>query len=75
MKKYGVSFAIVVATTAVALFGAVYPADAKTKAKPTYEQAWALCIAELNHSHIPRDNGGARQAAGGACMHRHGYRL
>jgi hypothetical protein len=53
-------------------------ASAKHKAKkvvanPTYEEAWGLCTKQI--SHIPRQNAGQRQAAGGACMHKYGYTL
>jgi hypothetical protein len=53
------------------------PASAKKKqaAHPTYEQAWGICTKELDRNHIPRQDAGQRQAAGGACMHRYGYHL
>jgi hypothetical protein len=47
----------------------------KTAGHPTYEQAWTLCTKELDRNHILRADAGQRQAAGGACMHRYGYRL
>lgn len=43
--------------------------------RPTYDQAWHLCTDALNQSRIPKDNAGARQAAGAGCMQRFGYRL
>ncbi len=64
-----VALALVFATSA--------PASAKKKqaAHPTYEQAWGICTKELDQNHISRQDAGQRQAAGGACMHRYGYRL
>jgi hypothetical protein len=68
---------LAIATLVLALMAATSgAASAKTKkaaAHPTYEQAWHLCTKEIHH--IPRQNAGQRQAAGGACMHRYGYRL
>ena len=76
MLKTKLTF-LAIATLALALMAATSSAaSAKTKkaaAHPTYEQAWALCTKEI--SHILRQNAGQRQAAGGACMHRYGYRL
>jgi hypothetical protein len=43
--------------------------------RPTFDQAWQLCTEALNRSHIPKDNAGARQAAGAGCMQRFGYSL
>lgn len=73
MQKSAASFAIIAIATAVALCGAVQSADARIKAKPTYEQAWALCTAELDRGRILRADAGQRYAAGAACMHRYGY--
>ena len=47
----------------------------KVAAKPTYEEAWGICTKEMDRNHILRADAGQRQAAGGACMHRYGYRL
>jgi hypothetical protein len=47
--------------------------SAKEK-KYTLEQAWAICKAQIDKT-VPKDNSGARYAAGGACMLRHGYRI
>jgi hypothetical protein len=63
------AFALIVATNDAA------SAKKKTPVHPTYEQAWTLCTHELDRSHILRQDAGQRQAAGGACMHRYGYRL
>ncbi len=66
----------VIASAAFALMCAISaPASAKKKAHPTYEQAWGICTKELDRNHIPRQDAGQRQAAGGACMHRYGYSL
>jgi hypothetical protein len=70
---------LAIATLAIALLVATSgAASAKTKkaaAHPTYEQAWHLCTKEMDRNHISKADAGQRQAAGGACMHRHGYRL
>jgi hypothetical protein len=73
MRTSNLVHAAVIATVAAAL-GAVQPAAAKTKPKPTYEEAWKICQAEVDRSKILRADAGQRYAAGGACMHRYGYR-
>ena len=65
-----VAFALLVATS-----GAASAKTKKATAHPTYEQAWTLCTKEMDRNHILRNEAGQRQAAGGACMHRYGYRL
>jgi len=42
--------------------------------KLSYEQAWAQCKSEVNRT-VPGDQASARTSAGGACMHKYGYRL
>ncbi len=65
-----VAFALVFATSGSAF------AKKKQPANPTYEQAWALCKKELDQHHISSNySPGQRYAAGGACMHRYGYRI
>ena len=60
-------------------FGAVFAiaispnAFAQSK-KLSYEQAWAQCKSEVNRT-VPGDQASARTSAGGACMHKYGYRL
>ena len=63
------AFALVLATSTSA------SAKKKQPTHPTYEQAWGLCTKEMDRNHILRADAGQRQAAGGACMHRYGYRL
>ncbi len=77
MPKANLTCAVVASAAIALVFATSAPASAKKKqpANPTYEQAWALCTKELDHSHISRQDAGQRQAAGGACMHRYGYRL
>lgn len=70
---------LAIATLALALLVATSDAaSAKTKkvaAHPSYKEAWHLCTKEMDRNHILRADAGQRQAAGGACMHRYGYRL
>jgi hypothetical protein len=44
------------------------------KARPTYDQAWALCTKQLNRAGVAKDSS-ARYSAGAACMHKYGYRI
>lgn len=57
------------------LSNAQLAAAQKTKAKPTYEEAWALCTAQMDRSHILKADAGQRYAAGAACMLKYGYRI
>jgi hypothetical protein len=68
---------VIVAVSSAIAFGAVQSAVAKTKEakKPTYEEAWALCTAQLNRNHILVNEAGQRYAAGAACMLHYGYRI
>ena len=43
-------------------------------AKPTYEQAWAGCKAQLDRT-VPGDQASARHSAGASCMKKYGFRL
>jgi hypothetical protein len=54
-------------------FAAATDALAQSK-KPTYEQAWAQCKAQVDRT-VPGDQASARTSAGGACMKKYGYRL
>ena len=74
MRTSNLVHAAVIVTVAAAL-GAVQPAAAKTKPKPTYEEAWSLCTAQLNKNHILGNEAGQRYAAGAACMLHYGYRI
>jgi hypothetical protein len=58
-------------------FGAAQSAVAETNEakKPTYEEAWSLCTAQLNRNHILGNEAGQRYAAGAACMLHYGYRI
>ena len=60
------------ALTVVALFGTVQSGVAK--ARPTYDQAWALCTKHLNQAGVAKDSS-ARYSAGAACMLHYGYRI
>lgn len=77
MRTSSATFAVIIAAiSAGMLLSNAQPASAKKeKAKPTYEQAWTLCNAELDRSHILKADAGQRYAAGAACMLRHGYRI
>jgi hypothetical protein len=49
---------------------------AKKPKKVSYEEAWALCKAELDREKIPGPmTSNDRYLRGGACMARHGYRF
>jgi hypothetical protein len=74
-KQMALAIAILALALLAATGGAASAKTKKTVAHPTYEQAWALCTKEMDRNHILRADAGQRQAAGGACMHRHGYRL
>lgn len=63
------AFALAITTSDMA------SAKKKASAHPSYEQAWHLCTKEMDRNNISKANAGQRQAAGGACMHRYGYRL
>jgi hypothetical protein len=51
-------------------------ASAQHTKKLSYAQAWAQCKLEVNKG-VPGEtaNSSGRYAAGGACMHKYGYRL
>jgi hypothetical protein len=72
MRTSNLVHAAVIAAAVTALCAVT--AAAKTKPKPTYEEAWKICNTELDHSHILKVDAGQRYAAGAACMHRYGYR-
>lgn len=77
MLKINLTRVAIVPVAFALVFAISAPAFAKKKqaAHPTYEQAWGICTKELDRNHILRADAGQRQAAGGACMHRYGYRL
>ncbi len=77
MRTSSVTFIFIVAAIfAGMLLSNAQPASAKNpEAKPTYEQAWALCTAALDRNHILKADAGQRYAAGAACMLKHGYRI
>ena len=63
---------ILVAASVVAVTNS---ATAATKQKkPTYEQAWALCKAQLDKQ-FTSDWHTARYTAGSSCMYKYGYRI
>jgi hypothetical protein len=74
--SYPMHSVITAVSVAIAL-GAAQAAVAKTKEakKPTYEEAWTLCTAQLNRNHILGNEAGQRYAAGAACMMHYGYRI
>ena len=48
-------------------------AQQKQKKKPTYDEAWKICQAEVNK--IPSDQHSARMARGSACMKSLGHKI
>ncbi len=72
-RHIGVAVAVITAL----LFAAVQYASAQSAKKPTYDEAWAKCKAEISAKVAPNESGStaARHAAGGACMKKYGYRL
>ena len=51
-------------------------AAAQTAKKLSYEQAWAQCKKEVSMTNPGEAaTSGGRYAAGGACMHKYGFRL
>ena len=52
-------------------------AAAQTAKKLSYEQAWAQCKQEISKTAPANEslNTAGRHAAGGACMHKYGFRL
>jgi hypothetical protein len=79
MPKSKQARAMICALTVVALFGTVQSGVAKTRpiynqARPTYDQAWALCIKHLDQAGVRKD-ASARYSAGAACMLHYGYRI
>ena len=52
-------------------------ASAQQAKKLSYEQAWAQCKQEISKSSPANEslNTAGRHAAGGACMHKYGFRL
>jgi len=75
MLKVNLTRVAIVPVAFALVFAISAPASAKKKAHPTYDQAWGICTKEMDRNHILRADAGQRQAAGGACMHRYGYRL
>ena len=53
MPKSKLTRAMICALTVVALFGTVQSGGAK--ARPTYDQAWALCTKHLDQAGIRKD--------------------
>ena len=51
-------------------------ASAQQAKKLSYEQAWAQCKQEIGKN-VPNESAttAARYSAGGACMHKYGFRL
>jgi hypothetical protein len=66
--------AIVVFAAASVVAVSIPATAAKKHAKPTYEQAYALCKAQLDRQ-FTSDWHTARYTAGSSCMYKYGYRL
>jgi hypothetical protein len=77
MRMFNPTCSVIVAISVAMALGAAQSAAAKTKdaKKPTYEEAWTLCTAQLNRNHILGNEAGQRYAAGAACMLHYGYRI
>jgi hypothetical protein len=77
MRMSNPTRSVIMAVSAAIALGAAQSAVAKTKEakKPTYEEAWTLCTAQLNRNHILVNEAGQRYAAGAACMMHYGYRI
>jgi hypothetical protein len=72
MPKSKLTRTVICALTVVTLFGTVQSGVAK--ARPTYDQAWALCTKHLDQAGVRKD-ASARYSAGAACMQHYGYRI
>jgi hypothetical protein len=70
------AFPLVIAVPVAMLTAFAGPAAAQKVKKLTYEQAWTQCKEEVTKN-VPNESttSAARYSAGGACMHRYGYRL
>lgn len=78
MLKTNSTYAIIASAALALVLATSDSAFAKKKqpANPTYNEAWALCMKELDRHHISSNySPGARYAAGGSCMLRYGYRI
>jgi hypothetical protein len=73
MPRFNRQFLMITLPLAVA-FGFAVPSDALAQKKPSYEQAWATCKAQIDRT-IPGDQQTSRQSAGAGCMRKYGYRL
>ena len=65
---------LTIALPLAAALGFAAPSDALAQKKPSYEQAWATCKAQIDRT-IPGDQQTSRQSAGAGCMKKYGYRL
>ena len=69
---------VVIALSCAGLLALPSVVSAQAAAKKlTYEQAWAQCKQEISKTVGSSETGNTagRHAAGGACMHKYGYRL
>jgi hypothetical protein len=65
---------LVIALPLAAAFAFAATSDALAQKKPSYEQAWATCKAQIDKT-IPSDQQTSRASAGASCMRKYGYRL
>ena len=73
MLRFNRQFPLIALPLAAA-FGLAAPSDALAQKKPSYEQAWAQCKAQIDRT-IPGDQQTTRASAGAGCMQKYGYRL
>jgi hypothetical protein len=72
MPRFNRQFLMITLPLAAA-FGLAVPSDALAQKKPSYEQAWATCKAQIDRT-IPGDQQTTRASAGAGCMRKYGYR-
>lgn len=73
---YNTKMLVGLLATTIAVTLANGASAAKREKRVSFEQAWALCKAELDREKIPGPGiSNDRYIRGGACMARYGYRL
>jgi hypothetical protein len=76
MTRFNSPIAFVAMLSAGLLFGAADSASAQKTKKVSYEEAWALCRADVQANTPPETTqSAARYTRGAACMKKYGYRL
>ena len=73
MPKFNRQF-LVIALPVAAVFTVAAATDAVAQKKPSYEQAFASCKAQIDRT-VPGDQQTVRASAGSSCMQKYGYRL